>query len=409
MDDFDVIIVGGRVAGASTALLLARAGLRVAVVERAARGRDTLSTHGFMRAGVLQLDRWGLLDAVVAAGTPPIHATVFHYADSDPVRVTIRPSAGVRALYAPRRWLLDEILLTAAERNGAVVIDSVSATGLVRGDDGRVSGVTTASRSGGAGVLRAPLTIGADGVASLVAREAGAETVRRGRSASAVLYGYGPVAAEGYEWGYGAGSAAGLLPTNGGETCVFAATTPEQMRALRRLGRAEAFSAVLRRASPVLAERVQDASAPLVALHGWAGTRGWVRRPFGPGWALVGDAGCFRDPISTHGMTDALRDAEILSAAVVETMSGRVPEAVAMSEYQVLRDRLALRLFDVSDRIAAYDWDGGQLRQLLRAQSSAMSDEVDYLASLPRRDESHLDPVGVQGYRIQGRIAGDDH
>ena len=69
---YDVVVVGGRVAGASTALLLARAGARVALVDRAAYGTDTLSTHGLMRAGVLQLSRWGLLDEVVAAGTPPI-------------------------------------------------------------------------------------------------------------------------------------------------------------------------------------------------------------------------------------------------------------------------------------------------------------------------------------------------
>ena len=78
---YDVVVVGGRVAGASTAMLLARAGARVALVDRAAYGSDTLSTHGLMRAGVLQLSRWGLLDDVVAAGTPPIRRTLFHYTD----------------------------------------------------------------------------------------------------------------------------------------------------------------------------------------------------------------------------------------------------------------------------------------------------------------------------------------
>ena len=103
MNDYDVVVVGGRVAGASTALLLARAGVRVAVVERARPGIDTVSTHGLMRAGVLQLSRWGLLPDVVAAGTPPIRRTVFHYADGEPVQVSIRPTPGVDALYAPRR------------------------------------------------------------------------------------------------------------------------------------------------------------------------------------------------------------------------------------------------------------------------------------------------------------------
>ncbi len=107
-------------AGASTALLLARAGVRVAVVERARRGVDTVSTHGLMRAGVLQLSRWGLLDRIVAAGTPPITRTVFHYSDGDQVQVSIRPSPGVDALYAPRRTVLDRILVEAAEEAGAV-------------------------------------------------------------------------------------------------------------------------------------------------------------------------------------------------------------------------------------------------------------------------------------------------
>ena len=96
---YDVVVVGGRVAGASTAMLLARAGARVALRRpRRPYGTDTLSTHGLMRAGVLQLSRWGLLDRVVAAGTPPIRRTVFHYADGEPVQVSIRPSAGVDAL-----------------------------------------------------------------------------------------------------------------------------------------------------------------------------------------------------------------------------------------------------------------------------------------------------------------------
>src|SRR5690349_7606544 len=121
MSGFDVVVVGGRVAGASTALLLARAGVRVAVIERGTRGSDALSTHGLMRAGVLQLSRWGLLDRVVAAGTPPITRTVFHYVDGETAQVSIRPSPGVDALYAPRRTVLDRILVDAAEEAGAMM------------------------------------------------------------------------------------------------------------------------------------------------------------------------------------------------------------------------------------------------------------------------------------------------
>ena len=91
---WDAIIVGGRVAGASTALLLARAGLQVLVIERARRGSDTVSTHALMRGGVLQLHRWGLLDRVAATGSPPIRRVTFHYGH-DSMPVTLKPYAGV--------------------------------------------------------------------------------------------------------------------------------------------------------------------------------------------------------------------------------------------------------------------------------------------------------------------------
>src|SRR4051812_23451887 len=166
-DTYDVVVVGGRVAGASTALLLARAGARVALVERSPYGTDTLSTHGLMRAGVLQLSRWGVLDGVVAAGTPAIRQTVFHYADGESMHVSIRPGAGVPALYAPRRYLLDRLLVDAAVAAGAEVRHETAVTALLRDDAGRVSGVRTVDRAGRSVDLRAALTVGADGVHSV--------------------------------------------------------------------------------------------------------------------------------------------------------------------------------------------------------------------------------------------------
>ena len=116
----DVVVVGARAAGAATAMLLARAGLDVLVVDRSRYGADTLSTHALMRAGVVQLHRWGLLDEIVAAGTPAVRTTTFTFADEE-VRITIKPSHGVDALYAPRRTVLDPILVDAARAAGAVV------------------------------------------------------------------------------------------------------------------------------------------------------------------------------------------------------------------------------------------------------------------------------------------------
>jgi flavin-dependent dehydrogenase len=120
-------------------------------------------------------------------------------------------------------------------------------------------------------------------------------------------------------------------------------------------------------------------------LHGWAAHPGFVRRSGGPGWALVGDAGYFKDPITTHGLTDALRDAELLADEVVAALAGTVPEAVALNRYQATRDRLSHRLRDATERVATYDWGRADLDSLMRQVSSAMSDEVEHLQRLPER------------------------
>src|SRR4029453_12858161 len=119
-------------AGAATAMLLARRGLRVLAVDRGAYGTDTLSTHALMRAGVLQLARWGLLDRIEAAGTPRVRRTVFHYPD-DVVDIPINPAADVPALFAPRRTVLDRVLVDAAADAGADVRHRVRLVDLLRG------------------------------------------------------------------------------------------------------------------------------------------------------------------------------------------------------------------------------------------------------------------------------------
>jgi len=379
MTSYDVVVVGARVAGASTALLLARAGARVAVVDRSRYASDTVSTHGLMRAGVLQLSRWGLLDRVVAAGTPPVRRTTFHYRDDEPVQISILPSPGVDALYAPRRHLLDRLLVDAAEEAGAEILHGTRVTGLLRDDTGRVTGVRT-----GTGDLHARFVVGADGVKSLVAREVAAPTLRTGTWASAVRYAYfGGLEPTGYEWSYGDGIAAGIIPTNDGLSCLFVATSPTRMRTLR-LGRPDdgAFATLFRLAAPEQAGRLAAATRA-GRFHGWAGMPGFARRSWGPGWSLVGDAGHFKDPISTHGITDALRDAELLASALLEAMSGARPEATALAGYQRHREALSAQLFAASDEIAAYDWDGSSVQPLLRRVSASMTDEVELLESLP--------------------------
>ena len=378
--DYDVAVVGGRVAGASTALLLARAGLRVVVLERSRPGTDTLSTHALMRAGVLQLSRWGVLPQLVAAGTPGVRSVDFHHADGGSAHVSLRPSPGVDALYAPRRHLLDRVLVEAAGTAGADVLHGVPVLGLLRDDDGRVEGVRAAGTGRREVRVRAGLTVGADGIGSLVARDVGARVLGRGRAASAILYRYvAAVPSEGYVWAYGEGTAAGLIPTNADETCVFVATTPERMRPLRREGAEAAFDRLLDTAPGPVAHVVRGGGVA-GRVHGWRGVPGHVRHSFGPGWALVGDAGYFRDPITTHGITDALRDAELLADAVLAGC-GAGPPGRALAQYQDTRGRLSTALADVTEAVCRYDWDGDRIRTLLRAAGSAMSDEMEHLSA----------------------------
>src|SRR5262249_28618223 len=137
---YDVIVVGARCAGAATAMLLARWGARVLVVDRAPAGSDTLSTHMLMRGGMVLLERWGLAGEVLRGGAPPVRWTTFHYGEAR-VDVPIKPRHGVDFLLGPRRTLLDPILVSAAERAGAEVRHGVKVRGLIAGPDGRVRGV----------------------------------------------------------------------------------------------------------------------------------------------------------------------------------------------------------------------------------------------------------------------------
>jgi flavin-dependent dehydrogenase len=378
---YDVVIVGARPAGAATAMILARAGLWVLVVDRSRHGADTVSTHALLRGGVVQLARWGLLDRVVATGTPPVRRSVFHYGDHR-VEVPIKPGSGFDALYAPRRTVLDPILVDAAAEAGADVRFGVTVTGLRRDDNGRVTGIVGRDGTGAPFTAGARITVGADGIGSTVARLVGAPVERAGTSAAAFIYGYwSELPFHGYELFYRPGVTAGVFPTNGGQACVFVATPPGRFRSDSRDGVVGAYSRFLGAAAPELLHSGSGTRTP-ERLRVFTGRPGHFRRAFGPGWALVGDAGYFKDPITSHGITDALRDAELLGRAIVAAAFGRAPENTALAAYQATRDRLSLRLFATTDAIASFAWDLDQIPSLLIQLSEDMSDEVTWLNEL---------------------------
>jgi len=370
MGSYDVVIAGARCAGASTAMLLARRGLRVLVVDPLKRGSDTLSTHALMRAGVLQLHRWGLLDAIRSAGTPPIHSTTFHYG-TESIRVPIKPRDGVEALYAPRRTVLDPILVAAAESAGAEVRHRVSVVELVRDGDGRVCGVRMVGPRREVTEVSADLVIGADGVRSRVARLLQAPIEYAARHAATSIYGYWRgVTLDGNHWFYEPGASVGTIPTNGDETCVFALLPRGVLRAGEGRDLPSLHREALERVSPPLAKDLASAEAAS-GLRAFAGLPGFLRRSHGPGWALVGDAGYFRDPITAHGMTDALRDAELLARSLAED------GVRGLAAYQTARDEAVRGLLDVTDRIASFEWGLDEAKELHLALSRAMNAEVE--------------------------------
>jgi flavin-dependent dehydrogenase len=377
----DVIVVGGRVAGASTAMLLARRGLRVLVLERApASGTDTLSTFALMRPGVLQLRRWGLLERIVATGAPAVRSTVLHYGD-EVVVVPIKEKAGVDALYAPRRTILDPILVEAAVESGAEVRYGSIVTELVWMRD-RVVGVRGRDRDGRAFEALAPLVIGADGRHSLVARAVRAPVTWEGRTAGGTVYGFwSGLHVDGYEWFYRPGVGAGVIPTNDGQVLVWVGTDAARLLTEIRGGGVESgFDRLLREAAPEIVDSTARAHR-VGQFHGFPGMSSSLRRPWGSGWALVGDAGSFRDPISAHGISDALRDAELLARAVPEYLGDSLDES-ALAGYEELRNEAALPLAEITDRVSSYRWTLDELWELLLNLSKAMGHEAELLVGL---------------------------
>jgi flavin-dependent dehydrogenase len=376
---YDAVIVGARAAGAATALLLARAGLRVLVVDRGAYGTDTLSTHALMRGGVVQLAKWGLLDSL--EDTPAIRWTSFVYPDVT-LRIPIKPTAQAPSLLAPRRYLLDRILVDAAIASGADVRFGVSFVELLR-DNGRVTGIRLRGTDNEVLDCRATTVVGADGRYSVVARAVGAATRREGPHQSGVIYGYWPAPATSDEsfWYWGPGAGAGAIPTNKGEWCVFASIAHDRFADVFGRDKRAGYHRILSECAAPLFEALQQTGAT-PPLQGFGGAPGVIRDASGPGWALVGDAGYFKDPITAHGITDALRDAELLAAAIV------AGDAPAMRRYQEARDDLSMALFDITDAVASYAWTIDELKALHHRLSDEMKREVTAMTAAPELTRS---------------------
>ena len=337
-------------------------------IDRGRHGSDTVSTHALMRAGVVQLSRWGVLEGITAAGTPVVRSTSFHYGD-EVVAVPIKSQHDMEGLYAPRRTVIDRLLVDAAQKAGAEITFEMQLVDLVRADNGRVCGARLKDGHDRERRVSAELVIGADGVHSTVARLAGAECYRTGRHATGVVFTYwsGP-GFDGYHWYYNPGVSAGAIPTNDGLTCIFASVPQSRFHETMSRGTDAGYRQVLKECSSDLAA-VVDQSERVEKYRGFSGEIGFFRQSFGPGWALVGDAGYFKDPLTAHGITDAFIAAELLAQAAA------AGTAAAFAGYQSARDHLAVQHFEVTDAVASFAWDLPKVQQLHRALSDEMKKE----------------------------------
>jgi flavin-dependent dehydrogenase len=379
----DVVVVGGRVAGSATAMLLARLGHDVVVVDQAWLPSDTVSTHSIARSGVVQLHRWGLLDEVLDSGAPAIRQVTFH-AGGASVSRTIKHKAGVDVVVAPRRYVLDTILAGAAERAGAEVRAGVTVTGVWRDGRGRVVGVDGHDHTGAAVQLGARWVVGADGLGSRVARSVGAAINELRPAGGAAQYAYYQgIPWDGIEFFVAARSFAGVFPTHDGQACIWVCTPAADATAVRRGAgsRVAAFDLLLGRAAPQLAGRLRQArrASPV---KGVLRQPNQLRQAVGPGWALVGDAGYYRDAVTAYGISDAFHHAELLAVALDQALGDAAEEAAALAGYQHQRDQALREVFAITCRLAAYP-PVPTFIELQKQLSAAIDREAAALAARP--------------------------
>jgi flavin-dependent dehydrogenase len=342
----DVVVVGARCAGSATARLLAEDGHDVLVLDRADFPSDTVSTHVIARTGMVQLHRWGLVDAVVDSGAPRITSVAVHAGGEVAVR-TVKDRHGVDHLLAPRRYALDAVLQAAARRAGARFETGVTVDGVLTHPSGRVVGVLAHDRHGPLRVL-ARHVVGADGLGSRVARAVSAPVTLRERTSGATRYAYVTGDWSAIEYHVEPGALAGIFPTHDGQACVWVCTTEDAVRSRRNAGpRGGGLTSLLETLAPGLATRIEGAEQTS-PVRGMLRMPNHVRRPWGPGWSLVGDAGLHRDAITGHGISDAFRDAELLAVALDRALRAPGSAAHELAAYERTRDRMAREVFDLT-------------------------------------------------------------
>jgi flavin-dependent dehydrogenase len=368
---YDVIVVGARCAGASTAMLLARNGLKVLLVDRAKFPSDIPHGHLVHRHGPRRLRGWGLLERLVAGGCPPI-TTITRDIGPFPLVGRNLMIDGVAAAYGPRRIALDKLLIDGALEAGVELRDGFAAEEYTA-EGNRVTGIRGRDRANGARIMEcAAITVGADGRRSHLAR-----TVR------ATEYEVTPTVACWYFSYWSGVPADGLELYERGERAIFGHPTNDGLFALFvgwPISQQQAVQADLERSLmavvdlvPGLSERVRGGRRE-ERFYGAANLPNFLRKPFGPGWALVGDAGCHKDPYLALGICDALRDAALLAEAISQGLSARCSLEKAMTEYERHRNEATLADYRLNLDLAQFKPrppQEGELYKALRGNQEA--------------------------------------
>jgi 2-polyprenyl-6-methoxyphenol hydroxylase-like FAD-dependent oxidoreductase len=344
---YDAIIVGARCAGAPTAMLLARRGYRVLVVDRARFPSDTVSTHVVQPLGVAALRRWGLLDRLVATGCPPVHTYSF---DFGPFTLAGAPgTVEAPVAYCPRRTVLDKLLVDGAVEAGAEVREEFTVEEVLV-EEGRATGIKGHARGGGTIVERASVVIGADGRHSLVAQAVRPERYHERPPLLAAYYTYwsGLPMNGRFETYIRPHRGFAAIETHDGLTMVVAGWPYAEFEANKK--DIEGHYLEVLALAPAFAERLRGARRE--ARFAGAALPNFFRKPYGPGWALVGDAGFNKDSITAQGISDAFRDAELCAAALHQSFAGNRPFDAAMAEYQGTRDRKSLPMYELTCQLA---------------------------------------------------------
>jgi flavin-dependent dehydrogenase len=376
---YDAIVVGARCAGSPTAKLLARKGYRVLLTDRARFPSDTISTHIIWPPGVAWLQRWGLREPVATSHCPPVRTLTMDFGEFA-LAGPLPPVDGVGEAYAPRRTVLDQILVDAAVAAGAELREGFPVTEIVM-DGERVMGIRGRAADGSSVLEEARVVIGADGLHSIVARAVQAPAYHAQPTLACWYYTYwSGVRVDGIEMhDLGPGVGAALIPTHDGLVGVPVVVAYEHFHEFRTNVEANYLRAI--DLAPRFAERVR-AGRREEPFRAMADVPNFFRKPYGPGWALVGDAGYHKDPITAQGISDAFRDAEALTEAIDAGLSGRRTLDQALAEYEQGRNEAAMPMYEYTCELATLEPPPPAMQALLAALRGNQADTERFLGTI---------------------------